>query len=240
MYQPCRQPVQKCDRSSTLASRNESPGSGRGLQRAASLGQALYLGSLPPGAPLGAWARAGLACASTTAGRADAGMPASSGRSQEPRGGVAWVVLHRSELVPGATAARADSPACTTAKLALSSLGTEAAQATAWASIRASEGTMPGLHRAGKLLQRPASVLCHSCRARRGWSAACHVYCPGGTFTLFKKKERRRERESCSIVLLQAEKGWTNSNQTQNRNSSQAETFFCQVSALVEFLTAEQ
>lgn len=39
--------MQKCNRSCTLASRNESPGSGQGLQRAASLCQALHLGNLP-------------------------------------------------------------------------------------------------------------------------------------------------------------------------------------------------
>lgn len=47
MYQPCRQPMQKCNRSCTPAPRNESPGSGQGLQRAASLCQALHLGNLP-------------------------------------------------------------------------------------------------------------------------------------------------------------------------------------------------
>lgn len=39
--------MQKCNRSCTLASRNESPGSGQGLQRTASLCQALHLGNLP-------------------------------------------------------------------------------------------------------------------------------------------------------------------------------------------------
>lgn len=101
------------------------------------------------------------------------------------------------------------------------------------ASVQA-KGRSLAPYRAGKTLQRPALTLCYSCREGCGLSAACHVYCPGGMFTSFEK-ERRRERESCSIVLLKVEKGWTNSNQTQNRNSSQAETFFCQVSALGEF-----
>lgn len=103
------------------------------------------------------------------------------------------------------------------------------------ASVQA-RGWSLARYRAGKLLQRPALPLHYSCREGCGPSAACHLYCPGAMCTLFEKKKRRREGESCSIVLLQVEKGWTNSNQTQNRNSSQAETFFCQVSALGEFL----
>lgn len=39
--------MQKCNRSCTLASRNESPGLGQGLQRAASLCQDFHLGNLP-------------------------------------------------------------------------------------------------------------------------------------------------------------------------------------------------
>lgn len=123
-------------------------------------------------------------------------------------------------------------PACTMAKLALSSLGAEMAHTTIWAT---SKGMKRSCYGAGKLLQQPALTLCCSHREALVWvppaMSSALARCP-----LYLKRKRRRERKSCSIVLLQVEKGWTNSNQTQNRNSSQAETFSCQVWALGGFL----
>lgn len=123
---------------------------------------------------------------------------ATSSREEWPR----WLCLC-SELVPRATAARVEFPS-----LHNGQAGPQQA--------RRGDGTNHHLsHKqrdeAQLLWGREAAAAASTdpvLQPQRGpgLSAACHVFCPGEMSTLFKRK-RRRERKSCSIVLLQVEKG---------------------------------
>lgn len=162
-------------------------------------------------------------------------MLPSSGKSHKSHGGVAQVVLPRSGLGPQAIAARLDFASLHHGQAAPQ----QPQHKGGWSHHPSQQLHKP---RDGAWLVTGPGPCCSSqywpCAkaAERTVVWVLPAMCTALARWPLYLKRKKGERESCSIVLLQVEKGWTNSNQTPNRNSSQAETFFCQVSALGEFL----